>query len=230
MTVFLVLFVLIVISYSFLLYDLITGWDKLEVSQNNGTPVFISVIIAARNEEKNITQTLNALVEQSYPSRYFELIIVDDASDDSTAEIIRSYCAEYPHFRLISFKEHKGKKAAIDFAIKQASGSLIVQTDADCFPNNQWLEIIANEYSVEPAQMIIAPVLMEYKNIFEGMQALDFLSLMASGMALAGLNKPIMNNAANLTFEKEAYLSLKNPNNQDVVSGDDVFFLLSLKR
>ncbi|OQX97234.1 MAG: hypothetical protein B6I20_13090 [Bacteroidetes bacterium 4572_117] len=78
--------------------------------------------------------------------------------------------------------------------------------------------------------MIIAPVLMEANNWFEKMQALDFFSLMASGAGASGINRPIMNNAANLAFSKEAYLSINDPTNHKISSGDDVFFLLKLKK
>ncbi len=220
-------------AYIVLLYAFIKGWNKLKNTgkdSKNPFSVFISVIVAARDEEQNITNLLNALSKQTYPENLFELIIIDDASEDKTAEIIQSFCQKYSGFKSVSFKTHKGKKTAVDFAVKNAKGNLIVQTDADCIPQNTWLEGIAKAYKKKPAQMIIAPVLMYYSSGFEAMQALDFLSLMASGMAAAGFNKPIMNNAANLIFEKTAYLNLKNPNLKQIPSGDDVFFLLNLKK
>ncbi len=220
-------------AYIVLLYALIRGWNKLKNTgkdSKNPFSVFISVIVAARNEEQNIADLLNALSKQTYPENLFELIIIDDASEDNTAKIIQSFCQKYSGFKSISFKTHKGKKTAVDFAVKNAKGSLIVQTDADCVPQSSWLEEIAKAYKKKTAQMIIAPVLMNYSSVFEAMQALDFLSLMASGMAAAGFNKPIMNNAANLIFEKTAYLNLKNPNLKQIPSGDDVFFLLNLKK
>lgn len=224
---------IIAIAYIVLLYALIKGWRNLkdrEKDSKNPFSVFISIIVAARNEEQNIAALLNSVFKQTYPENLFELIIIDDASEDKTAAIIQDFCQKHSHFKSISFKTHKGKKTAIDFAVKNAKGNLIVQTDADCVLQSTYLEEIEAAYKKEPAQMIIAPVLMQYSSTFEAMQALDFLSLMASGMAAAGFNKPIMNNAANLVFEKQAYLNLKNPNFKQVSSGDDVFFLLNLKK
>ncbi|MCF6241898.1 MAG: glycosyltransferase [Bacteroidales bacterium] len=224
---------IIACAYIVLLYALIRGWNKLKNTgkdSKNPFSVFISLIVSARNEEKYINGFLESIAKQSYPQNLFELIIIDDASEDKTAEIIQSFCQRYDHFKSISFKNHKGKKTAVDFAVKNAKGNLIVQTDADCIQQSTWLEEIAKKYQQKPAQMILAPVLMNYSSGFEAMQALDFLSLMASGMAAAGFNKPIMNNAANLIFEKTAYLNLKNPNFKQVSSGDDVFFLLNLKK
>ncbi len=218
--------------YSVLMYVLITGWHKLKTNEKDSTNPFhvsISVIIAARNEEENIAKLLHLIANQTYSKKLFELIVVDDASEDNTSVIIQSFCQKYENFKSVSFKNHKGKKTAIDFAVKNAQGKLIVQTDADCIPNPGWLADIAAYYKKNPAQMIIAPVLMNYTNHFEAMQSLDFIALMASGMAAAGFGKPIMNNAANLIFEKQAYLNLKNPNRKKIPSGDDVFFLLNLK-
>ncbi len=227
-----ILFGFIALTYSLLLYALIKGWNKLKQGEkgfDNSFPVYISVIIAARNEENNIAKTLNAIANQTYSEKLFDVLIVDDASEDKTAQIIESFCRKQSNFHSISFKNHKGKKTAVDFAVKNAKGNLIVQTDADCIPNPGWLADIAAYYQKNPAQMIIAPVLMSYTNHFEAMQSLDFLALMASGMAAAGFGKPIMNNAANLIFEKQAYLNLKNPNRKKIPSGDDVFFLLNLE-
>ena len=223
--------ILIISAYSILAFVLISGWQKIkEIKKGSTNPFFISLIVAARNEEQNIKHLLDALVQQSYPEIFFEVIVIDDASDDQTAEIIQSYCSKHRHFKSIWFKTHKGKKTAVDFAVKNAKGSLIVQTDADCIPHKDWLQTIAFYYQQEHSQMIIAPVLMKYGNFFEAMQALDFLALMASGMATAGFGKPIMNNAANMAFEKQAYLNLSNPNNKKTNSGDDVFLLLNLKK
>jgi len=223
--------ILIISAYSILAFVLISGWQKIkEIKKGSTNPFFISLIVAARNEEQNIKHLLDALVQQSYSKHFFEVIIIDDASDDQTAEIIQSYCSKYEHFKSISFKTHKGKKTAVDFAVKNAKGKLIIQTDADCMPHKDWLQTTAFYYQQEHPQMIIAPVLMKYGNFFEAMQSLDFLALMASGMATAGFGKPIMNNAANMAFEKQAYLNLSNPNNKETNSGDDVFLLLNLKK
>ncbi len=219
--------------YSVLMYVLITGWHKLKTNEKDSTNPFhvsISVIIAARNEEENIAKLLHLIANQTYSKKLFELIVVDDASEDNTSVIIQSFCQKYENFKSVSFKNHKGKKTAIDFAVKNAQGKLIVQTDADCIPQNTWLENIVKAYKEEQAQMLIAPVLMNYTNVFEALQALDFLSLMASGMGTAGFGKPIMNNAANLIFEKQAYLKLHNPNFKEILSGDDTFLLLNFKK
>ena len=51
----------------------------------------VTVIVAARNEEKSIGQCLQSLIQQTYPTNKYEIIIVDDGSTDTTASIVRSF-------------------------------------------------------------------------------------------------------------------------------------------
>jgi len=225
--------IIITISYLALLIALIIGWGRIknfEKGSLNPFPVFISVVIAARNEEDNILETLSSISSQTLDTDFFEVIIVDDFSSDKTKNIIKEFCELHKNFRYFFLKEHKGKKNALDFAIKQAKGNLIVTTDADCESQTEWLQTIKNYYLSNNVRMIIAPVLIKSTNWFEHMQALDFLSLMVSGAAATGIKKPIMNNAANLVFTKEAYLSLSNATIQEISSGDDIFLLLKMKK
>ena len=97
----------------------------------------ITVIIPARNEEENIASCLDSICNQSYPSNLFEVLVVDDHSTDNTAAIVKSY--ERKNVKLISLKDfvqdalNSYKKKAIEIAIAQSTGELIVCTDADCF-------------------------------------------------------------------------------------------------
>lgn len=224
---------LISVAYLLLLTSLIIGWGRInefEKGSMNPFPVFISVIIVARNEEDNIIKTLIPISNQTLDSDSFEVIIIDDFSSDKTSDYIKVFCGQQANFQYFAFKKHQGKKFAIDFGIKQAKGDLIVTTDADCESQTEWLQTIKDYYLSSGAKMIIAPVLIKSTNWFEHMQAIDFLSLMATGAAASGIKKPIMNNGANLAFAKEAYLSLNDPANQKISSGDDIFLLLKLKK
>src|SRR5687767_14978250 len=89
----------------------------------------ISVIIPARNEEKNIGLLLDALQKQSYPAELFEVIVIDDNSGDQTAAVVR----QYPAVKLIQLPQaeiNSYKKKAIETGIAVATGELIVTTDA----------------------------------------------------------------------------------------------------
>ncbi len=228
-----ILALVILLAYALLLFNLIRGWLLIkEFKEGFASPnaAFISVIIASRNEEENILNCLSSVSKQTLDINTFEVLVIDDFSSDNTNNIIKRFCTKHINFHQFSFNEHKGKKEAIDFAIKRAKGELIVCTDADCEHKTEWLKTIKKFYLSSNAKMIVAPVLVKSTNWFECMQSLDFLSLMASGAAATGIKKPIMNNAANLAFTKEAYLNLNDPTNKKLCSGDDIFLLLKLKK
>ena len=98
---------------------------------------FISIIIAARNEEKNIGKCIQSLVHQTYPANKFEIIVTDDHSTDGTVSMINSFQKE--NIRVIHLADfiqdkilNSYKKKSIETALQFAKGELIITTDADC--------------------------------------------------------------------------------------------------
>jgi len=89
---------------------------------------FVSVLIAAYNEEKVIGKTIQSIMKSRYPQ--FELIIVDDGSTDQTANIVEAECSKYSNIRLLR-KENGGKASALNLGIQNASAEIIVTLDAD---------------------------------------------------------------------------------------------------
>ena len=92
-------------------------------SKNKSNPK-ISIIIAARNEEKRILPTLQSLQKLIYPSNLFEIIFIDDASNDNTPKIINAYCRHNTNWKCIQLKEKDaewhGKKLALKTGIENA--------------------------------------------------------------------------------------------------------------
>src|ERR1700694_1526280 len=101
--------------YAGLIFYYHKGWTAARVSpQGSATEATLSVIIPARNEEKNIAALLQALARQSLPGSLFEVIVVDDHSTDGTAGAVRGYDG-FP-FRLLQAPapaEQSSKKKAI---------------------------------------------------------------------------------------------------------------------
>ncbi|HEX9615667.1 MAG TPA: glycosyltransferase, partial [Bacteroidota bacterium] len=102
---------------------------------------FVSVIVAARNEERNIQSLLDCLIRQNYSD--YEIIIIDDRSNDRTAEIIRSVQTTDKRLSLLSITtadpEMPAKKNALSAGIRTAKGGILVFTDADCRPQSNWI-------------------------------------------------------------------------------------------
>ncbi|MGB4884650.1 MAG: glycosyltransferase, partial [Ferruginibacter sp.] len=141
----------------------------------------ISIIIPARNEEKNIGPLLLSIQQQTIATEKFEVIIVDDFSTDRTAAIVQ----QFAFAKLIQLKNVVGtqhinsyKKKAIETGIAHCNGELIVTTDADCSVPKKWLETIAAFYLQHKPEFIVMPVAINHNNRFiEIFQALDFMGM-----------------------------------------------------
>lgn len=115
-------------------YNLFTA-PRFSAAHSKGvhTEKFISVLIPARNEEKNIAACLDSLCAQNYSN--FEIIVLDDQSDDRTAEIVKDYSLRKTPIRLISGKPLPsgwlGKNWACHQLSGEAKGEYLLFMDAD---------------------------------------------------------------------------------------------------
>jgi cellulose synthase/poly-beta-1,6-N-acetylglucosamine synthase-like glycosyltransferase len=197
--------------------------------------VFISVIIAARNEEEHITFCLQSLAEQSYPRSLFEVVVVDDHSEDGTAQAIRDFARRQPDLSLRYIRqsaERAGKKQALETAIRTAGGELIITTDADCLHSKDLLHVHASYFRKHKLKMILGPLtFFEGRTAFSQMQTLEFLSLIAAGAGMAGTGNPVLSNGANMGFSREAFLQAGGYGASGrFASGDDIFLLQAIKK
>lgn len=94
---------------------------------------FVSVLIPARNEEHNISAVVRSLLNQDYPN--YEVIVLNDSSEDNTGSILKDICTEYPQLKVLAGKELEPGWTGKCFACKQlfeaSEGSYILFTDAD---------------------------------------------------------------------------------------------------
>jgi len=129
------LFLLLSVFYYLILFSFIIGIFRLSNKRDNNLKP-ISIIVAARNEAKNISPLIESILLQDYPRKLIELVIADDRSEDKTSDIIMQYARQYPFIKLVKItKNHPdlvGKKGAIDAAIKVANYEILAFTDADC--------------------------------------------------------------------------------------------------
>jgi cellulose synthase/poly-beta-1,6-N-acetylglucosamine synthase-like glycosyltransferase len=172
----------------------------------------LSVIIPARNEEKNIATCLESLAVQDYPKDLLEIIVADDHSTDETAGIVSRYANS--GIKFLELKKEStdspqsagGKKAAISAAIKKSSGTLIITTDADCVFPEHWLSTLVSFYETFNPVFIAAPVkFSKEKKALHIFQSLDFLSLQGITAASVFSGFHTMCNGANLAYEKKAF-------------------------
>jgi cellulose synthase/poly-beta-1,6-N-acetylglucosamine synthase-like glycosyltransferase len=198
-----------------------------------------SIIIAARNEEGNIGPCLRSILNQTVSVNRFEIIVVDDRSEDRTAAIVDEFIKSGAPVRLFSVKEVPSgivpKKNAINIAAKAARNEIFVFTDADCIVLPSWLATI--EKCCAPDVGFLQGITTYFKvpgmnPIFYGLQAVDFLSHGIVAAAGIGAGIPINSNANNMIIRKEVFFELGGFSNglERIVSADDDLLLQSVWR
>ncbi len=220
--------------YLFLFIYFISGWQKLKlfIGTQYREATRFSIIIPARNEEKNIASCINGIIQQDYPTSAYEIIVIDDCSDDKTAQIVNDLIAKSPNtnIRLIRLGERKDlpqnsfKKFALSQGIAQSQYPWIITTDADCAHPKYWLAAFASFIEKYDPVMVSGPVeLAPLKNDTLGAyQALEFSGLIAIGGACMQHKSPNLCNGANLAYRKDIYHEVGGYKGiDDIASGDD---------
>lgn len=170
----------------------------------------VSVIVCAKNEEKNLQDYLPSLLEQDYPM--YEVIVVNDGSEDGTQFVINDFVNRYPHCRTTFVPKQarviSSKKLAITLGIKAARYDNLLFTDADCRPvSNQWISAMVQGLNEKGKTIVLGfgayfsePTLLNalitYDTLFNGLQYM--------GLALAG--KPYMGVGRNLMYSKQLFM------------------------
>jgi len=225
--------------YVSLIGFLTTGWFLLKTDppavKNAATK--LSIIVAARNEAMNLPNLIDDLYKQDYPKELYEVIVVDDHSTDQTyaASIAYRDTLRFINLRVLHHDlpgDPCGKKASIARAIENASGKLIITTDADCRMGKSWLSAISAYYEEHHPKMILGPVVLNpATTFFEKLQSLEFMSLIASAAGSAKCHFPILANGANLAYERSVFEELNGfGDTVNYVSGDDVFIMFRIKK
>jgi cellulose synthase/poly-beta-1,6-N-acetylglucosamine synthase-like glycosyltransferase len=198
-----------------------------------------TVIIPARNEAANIKACVDSIIAQDYPKDAFEIIVIDDFSEDDTAFIVQALSQQFSQVRLLQLKDHckEGetlayKKKAIEIAVSLAKGDWILTTDADCIVPKKWL-LLYNAYIQQYQPCFVAAPVMFIKTsgVLNQFQVLDFLALQGITAAAVGAGKHSMSNGANLGFEKTAFIAVGGYQGVDhIASGDDMFLMHKMKQ
>lgn len=172
---------------------------------------FVSVIVAARNEESNIESCIQSLSEIKYPKELLEIILVNDNSNDNTYNKMLELTEGLDYFEVINSREVKsknlkGKANAIDTAIEMCRGEIILSTDADCCVPPGWVNETVKYYEGRTGMVCGFTVMKNDNRIFDIMQSIDWLYLLTLASSSAGLKMILSCVGNNLSFRKKAYL------------------------
>ncbi len=190
----------------------------------------VSIIIAAQNEAVNLKANLPAILEQNYAN--FEVIVVNDQSEDGTKEVVEFFQDQYGHLKLVNIEEHikkrAGKKFALTMGIKKAANEILLLTDADCQPaDKHWIDYMERHYKNDNTQFVIGFSSYERRaNPLNAFIQYDTFQTAFSyyGLGMAGM--PYMGVGRNLSYRKSLFMENKGfAKYQHVPAGDDDLFV-----
>ena len=200
---------------------------KKRVRKDSLPPV--SVIICAKNEGTNLKRNLPVILSQNYP--FFEVVVVDDCSDDDTPDLLRDYKMKYPNFKFTTIsKDAKfthNKKLALTIGIKAASCEHLLFTDADCHPvSKRWIHEMMKNYNKKTEIVLgyggyerksgLINKLIRFETVFTAMQYMGF----------AERRIPYMGVGRNLSYTKSLFFNNKGfASHAHLNSGDDDLFI-----
>lgn len=189
----------------------------------------LSVIISAYNEEKNLKAYLPQILEQDYPE--FEVVVVDDCSEDDSKWVLNDLKNRYPHLRVVEIQEHvrlkHKKKFTLTMGIKAARHEHLVFTDADCVPGSAyWLKGMAAVFGDGKEIVLGYSPYFRTKGFLNKLirfetahTALSYLSYALKGDAYMGVGR-------NLAYTKELFYRGKGfTSHMHIKSGDDDLFV-----
>lgn len=214
-SVFILCNVLLAASILFLLRD--------NKSQTRGK-MKISVVIALKNEEENISTLVKSIEEQEYPKENYEVIFVNDNSTDNTQSALDNLVKNHSDFSVIiaSGKSFPGKKGALAVGIEKANNPYILITDADCIFEKQWLKSFAQKF--EEGYDFVFGVVNIFQEKSNANQIAGFENLRTSILTfgLAGMGLPYSSSGASFGFRKEPFEKIGGyKNTTETLSGDD---------
>jgi cellulose synthase/poly-beta-1,6-N-acetylglucosamine synthase-like glycosyltransferase len=216
-------FVTAIQLFYYLFFYLVVALKKQNETKKSRQPV--SIIICARNEAENLTNFLPAVLEQDYPD--YEVIVVNDCSEDNSYIILGDFLKKYPHLRISTVnKDPKfthNKKFAQFIGIKAAKNEILLFTDADCKPeSDKWLEEMTSHFDDKTSFVLGYGGYFAEKGLLNKYIRYDCLTIAMQylGMAIRGV--PYMGVGRNLAYRRSVFFDNKGfGSHNHVVSGDD---------
>ena len=228
-------FLLFLLHYLFFLQRILRGLNNLTLTANEKLPYeFVSIIIPFRNEKENILASLKSIESQFYPEEKFEVIYVDDFSEDNSLDLLRNNIKKN-NIRVLSvpndFSTNAHKKRAVRYGIENAKGNIIVTTDADCVHDEEWLKSLLQSFD-SVTGFVSGPVEFETDNgLFSEFQKLEFAGLVLCGAGLIGSGHPTICNAANIAYRKKVFDEVGGFKDQmNLSSGDDELLMQKIAK
>ncbi|MFC2152885.1 glycosyltransferase [Bacteroidota bacterium] len=223
---------LIQLYFYFYYYSRIIFYRNKKNKNHEKEPV--SVIICARNEEKNLEKNLPSILNQDYPN--YEVIVVNDCSEDESEFVLERLQKNYKHLKTTTIRQDEkffhSKKLALTIGIKAAKNDLLLLTDADCSANsNKWIEKMQENFSDKTEIVLGYGGYIREKKIINNLIRFDTLFIAIQYLTFALARKPYMGVGRNLAYRKTLFFNNKGfARHNHIISGDDDLFINQVAR
>lgn len=226
-------FILISFAYILLIGAFIVGFLRMKEFRGKGLPSqnTFTIIVPFRNESESLPVLLKSLSKLDYPTELFEILLINDESEDDFISIINEFNKRYTNINLRLINNNRTskspKKDAVETGIRHSNFNWILTTDADCDLPKQWISEYDHFIQLNNTVFIAGPVCFKTnKSFLTVFQSLDFSALIGCTIGGFGIGKPFMCNGANLCYQKSTFKELDGfQGNTNIASGDDIFLL-----
>ena len=221
-------------GYAFVILLLHSACRKVRGGESHEHP-FVSVIIAARNERTTLGVCLSSVMDQTYLSDRYEVIVVDDRSTDGTGGVINRFSAVYGNLSGISVDVVppgvSPKKNALSLAIRKAKGEIVLQTDADCIISSGWIAGMAGRFEAGIDMVAGVAPYIRVPGALNSFVCHEYLwnVFLSAGSIVLGSGTHA--SARNLGFRREAFMSVGGYGaGAQIKSGDDTLLLHRIQK
>jgi glycosyltransferase involved in cell wall biosynthesis len=215
------------IQLLYLIVFLIAFSGNHAAGQEEKVPV--SVVVCAHDEAQNLRELIPMLLSQDYPE--FEVLIVNDRSNDGTYDFLLEETKKYPRLRMVDVKSTpervNGKKFGITLAVKAATHEWILLTDADCRPNSEhWISSMSRYFTDKNQFVLGFSYYMRKAGFLNLFIRFETLLTAIQYFSFGWMKNPYMGVGRNLAYRKSLFLEKKGFNNfLHVTGGDDDLYV-----
>ena len=144
--------------------------------QDRGVFKPVSMIIAVKNEEANIAETIGRCFDSHYPTHLLEVLVIDDGSTDDTLNVLTGLKASYPQLIIFRFPENKGKRHAMALGAEKANGEILIYLDSDSFVDPEGVYRIVQPFAEDSIGAVAGHTLMieESNNFISKMESVRY--------------------------------------------------------
>lgn len=172
---------------------------------------YVSIVIPAKDEEKNIEECILSVSRNRYPQNKFEIIVVNDRSQDRTGEILHNLQKTIPNLNVVTLENDdqkegmKGKAGALQIGIENSKGEIILMTDADCIVTPEWISTMVQCYKDPNVGFVSSFTNVIGNRLFDHIQSIEWIYMHTMAFGGIGNSQPLGCYGNNISVRRNAF-------------------------